>query len=140
MKKDIGKLNTLLKLFISLICLTILNACNYNPFLANNRTTGNPTTAVVGAGVGVGVVGLLGGTKPMMALAGIGGGALTYYLTSLRNDAWGIYQAGGQVYVLGQYVGIYIPTDNLFDYNTADFIPGYRNTLDSVVAVLQLKK
>ena len=126
-------------LFLCLLSFVFisLTACNYNPFLANNHTTGNPGIALLGAGAGVGTVALLGGTKPIMVLAGITGGAAGYYLTSLRNAASGIYQAGGQVYKVGNYVGVYIPTDNLFEPNTAEFVSGYRNTLDSIAAVLQ---
>ncbi len=90
-------------------------------------------------GAGAGSVALLGGTKSFVILGGIGGGAVGYYLSSLRNDSGGIIQADGKVYVLGEYIGIYIPTDYLFEPNTADFLPRANFALDSIVAVLQRK-
>ena len=106
MRKDI-------KFFFTLTAF-ILTGCSYNPFISNNHTTGSPTGAIVGAAAGAGGVALLGGPKPLIALAGIGGGALGYYMTTLRYEAGGVMQSGGQVYKVGDFVGIYIPSDQLF--------------------------
>ncbi|OGT61632.1 MAG: hypothetical protein A3F14_02310 [Gammaproteobacteria bacterium RIFCSPHIGHO2_12_FULL_43_28] len=114
----------------------LLMSCSYNPFISNNHTTGSPVGAGVGALTGAGAVAALGGPKPLMAFAGIGGGALGYYVTTLRYDSSGVIDAGGQVYKNGQYVGIYIPTDSLFEVNTAEFTENAEPILDSVVAVL----
>ena len=127
-----------MKKLIGLLALTIscLTGCSFNPFISNNHTTGSPTGTVVGAGVGAGGIALLGGSKTLMLLGGLGGGAIGYYVTTLRYDAGGVYQAGGQVYKIGDYVGIYIPTDMLFEPNTADFLPQATPILDSTAAVL----
>lgn len=125
--------------YISLLVyvLLFLTSCAYNPLIRDNRTTGSPIGAVAGASVGAGSVALLGGSKPLIALAGLGGGALGYYLTTLRHDAAFIIQAGGEVYKVGDFVGIYIPTDKLFEPNTALFLPQAQPILDSIVAVLK---
>lgn len=122
----------------SLACL-LFTACTFNPFISNNHNTGSAGATAAGAGIGVGSVWLLGGSKTMMLFGGIAGGAAGYYLSSLRYDAAGILDAGGNVYVLGDYIGIYIPTDKLFEVNTADLLPRASNILDSVVAVVQRK-
>lgn len=121
------------------LCCFVMTACTYNPFIRNNNLTGDPTTTAFGAGAGAGSVWLLGGSKTMMLFGGIAGGAAGYYLTSLRYDAGGIIDAGGDVYVLGDYLGIYIPTDKLFEVNTADLLPTAPRILNSVVSVLQRK-
>ena len=129
------------RIVIKKICLLmsafLLSACTYNPFVSDNHTTGSATGTAVGAAAGVGGVALLGGSKPLMVLAGLGGGMLGYYLTTLRHDAGAIVQANGQVYQVGDFVGIYIPTDRLFEPNTAEFIPSAKPILDSAANVLQ---
>lgn len=117
----------------------VLSACSYNPFISNNHTTGSALGAGIGAGAGAGAVGLMGGTKPFILLGGITGGAVGYYVTTLRNAASGIMDAGGDVYELGDYVGIYIPSDQLFEPNTATFLPQAPAILDSAVTVLNRK-
>lgn len=122
-----------------LLCQLSLSACTFNPFTTNNHTTGTLAGTAVGAGIGAGVVALIGGTKGYIALGGLGGGALGYYFSSIRSDASGIIDAGGKVYLLGDYMGIYIPSDHLFEPNTAEFLPSAHRTLDSVVDVLNRK-
>lgn len=119
------------------LCVFLLQACAYNPFIRNNHTTGSPIGAAIGAGAGAGTMSILGGSKALIALGGIGGGAIGYYVTTLRYDAGGIYQAGGQVYQVGDVIGIYVPTDKLFQPNTADFLPHASPVLDSIAVVLQ---
>jgi outer membrane protein OmpA-like peptidoglycan-associated protein len=122
-----------------LLCSLTAAGCAYNPFLSNNHTTGSVAGTAVGAGVGAGSIALLGGSKPLMILGGIGGGAIGYYVTSLRYDSSAVLQAEGNVYMLGDYIGIYIPSDHLFEPNTADFLPRAPAILDSAIAVLQRK-
>lgn len=120
-----------------LLLAFLLTSCSYNPFSTNNHTTGNILGAGIGAGAGAGTVALLGGSKPLMVLGGIGGGMLGYYVTTLRFDAGGVIQNGGQVYQVGQTLGIYIPTDQLFEPNTAEFLPQAPAILNSAAIVLQ---
>lgn len=122
---------------IALLTACLLASCTYNPFIGDNHTTGSATGTLIGAGVGAGGVALAGGTKPFIALGGLGGGALGYYMTTLRYDSGGIMQAGGQVYKVGDVVGIYIPSDQLFESNTAEFRPQAHDILDSVANVLE---
>lgn len=120
-----------------LICsLPWLISCSFNPFTTNNHETGNPAGAVIGAGIGAGGIALLGGTRPYIALGGILGGAAGYYVTTLRYDSGGVIQAGGKVYKVGDLIGIYIPSDNLFEPNTTEFLPQAGSILDSVAAIL----
>ena len=126
--------------FAGLVCCQLaLTACTYNPFISNNHTTGSAGATVVGAGIGAGTVALLGGSKAYITLGALGGGALGYYFSTLRSDASDIILANGKVYVLGDYLGIYIPTDHLFEPNTADLLPRAHDTLDSVITVLNRK-
>lgn len=125
------------KLLLLIFSLFYLVSCSFNPFTTNNHTTGNPAGAVIGGVAGAGGVALLGGSKPLIALTGIGGGMLGYYVTTLRYDSGGIIHAGGQVYQVGDFVGIYIPSDCLFEPNTADFLPQAGPILDSTAVVLQ---
>lgn len=126
-----------MRLISSLLCTLLLTSCSFNPFSGNNHTTGSAVGAGAGAAAGAGTVALLGGSKPLMVLGGIGGGMLGYYVTTLRFDAGGVMHSGGQVYQVGQNIGIYIPTDNLFEPNTADFLPQAPAILDSAAAILQ---
>lgn len=124
----------MLKKIVLLSCF--LTACSYNPLISNNHTTGSASGALIGAGVGAGGVAALGGSKPFMTAFGIGGGAVGYYATTLRYDSGGIIQGGGKVYRIGDRVGIYIPTDNLFEPNSAEFLPQAGLILDSAATVL----
>lgn len=120
-----------------LLSLTLLTSCTYNPFTTNNHLSGSPEATAIGAGIGAGGVALLGGSKFAMGLAGIAGGTIGYYVTTLRYASGGILQGGGKVYKIGDYLGLYIPTDNVFEPNTADFLPQAKPILDSTVAVLK---
>jgi outer membrane protein OmpA-like peptidoglycan-associated protein len=113
-----------------------LSACSYNPMVRDNHTTGSPLGAAIGAGVGAGSVGLLGGSKFYIGLAAVGGGAIGYYVTTLRYDAGGVIEGGGDVYKVGEFVGISIPTDKLFEPNSAEFTENAPYILDSAVDVL----
>lgn len=119
------------------LCFWLLTSCSYNPFIRNNQTTGSATGAVVGAGVGAGITALLGGSKAWIIGGGIGGGAVGYYVTTLRYDSGGIIRGGGKVYKVGDFIGIYIPSDELFEPNTANFLPQSAPILDSAATVLK---
>lgn len=122
----------------SIVCvINLLTGCSYNPFIINNHTTGSAGATAIGAAVGAGSVALLGGSKYLIALGGIGGGAVGYYVTTLRFESGDVLAAGGQVYSIGDFIGIDIPTDNLFEPNTADFLPQAGPILDSAATVLK---
>lgn len=122
---------------MALLACFSLSACSYNPFISNNHNTGSTTGRLVGIGTGAGTASLLGAPVPVKILAGFTGGSAGYYATTLRYQAGGIYYAGGQVYQLGEKVGIDVPTDKLFQANTAEFLPQATPILDSIVTVLQ---
>lgn len=122
-----------LGLLLMALCLP---GCTYNPFMSNNHNTGSVTGRVVGMGAGGGTATLLGAPTPVRIMAGVGGGSIGYYATTQRFAASGVYYAGGQVYQIGQKVGIDVPTDKLFQANTAEFLPQATPVLDSIVAVL----
>jgi outer membrane protein OmpA-like peptidoglycan-associated protein len=138
LKISLGKLYMEKKVGMSALLLTILLlvSCSYNPLSGNNHATGSPIGAISGAAIGGGGVALLGGTKPLIGAAALAGGAIGYYVTTLRYDSGGVIQSGGQVYSVGQVVGIYIPTAKLFEPNTADMLPEAESILDSAAAVL----
>lgn len=131
-----GKIASLLACSLGGLWLT---ACAYNPFINNNHTTGTLEGTAIGAGVGTGTMAWLGGSKSFLVLGGVGGGAVGYYISSMRYAASGIIQAGGQVYVLGDYVGIYVPSDSLFEPNTARLTPQSHEIIASITQVLQRK-
>lgn len=114
-----------------LIASLLLSGCN------TNRPTGSGVSTLIGAGVGAGGIALLGGSKPMMVLGGIGGGMLGYYLSTQRHDAGVLIKAGGQVYQVGDFIGIEIPSDKLFEPNTAELLPQATPILESAADVLQ---
>jgi outer membrane protein OmpA-like peptidoglycan-associated protein len=119
------------------LSLSLLTGCTYNPFTpGSNETTGSATGTLIGAGVGAGSVALLGGTRYPIIAGGLIGGALGYYATTLRFASGGIMQEGGKVYQVGDIIGIYVPTDYMFEVNTADFTPEALPVLDSVADVL----
>lgn len=126
--------NRILAIILSVF---LLASCSYNPFSYNNHTTGDPAAAGIGAAIGAGSVALINGPKYMMVGAGIGGGVLGYYSSTLRFASGGVVQTGGQAFQIGQYVTIYIPTDKLFEANTADFLPTAKPILDSAVSILE---
>lgn len=123
--------------FLCLIFSLGLMSCSFNPLSTDKQLTGDPAGAAIGAGVGVGVSALLGGTKPAPLIAGgLIGGALGYYVTTLQFASAGVTRVGGQVFSLGDYVTINIPTDQLFEVNTAEFLDDAGPILDSTVAIL----
>lgn len=130
-------MNRCAKILCLLLGALSLESCTYNPMVPNNHNTGSIQGRLIGMGVGGGTAAVLGAPTPIKILAGVTGGSIGYYMTTQRYDASGIYFAGGQVYQLGQKVGIYVPTDKLFQANTADFLPQATPILDSIVAVLQ---
>lgn len=124
------------KVAIMCFALAALSGCSFNPFYRDNLQSGSVTGAAVGGVVGAGTAAALGGSKTMMALSGLTGAAIGYYVTTIRYDSGGIMRACGQVYRVGDYVGIYIPTDRLFEPNTDELQPQAGAILDSTAAVL----
>lgn len=122
----------LLKKFIPLLALPFLTSCTLP-----QQPTGNIGGAAIGAGIGAGSMALFAANKPFILLGGIVGAGLGYYATTLRFAAGPIVQACGQVYTLGDYVGIEIPTDRLFEDNTACFLPEAGPILASTVDIVQ---
>lgn len=126
-----------IKIMLTLMSTFALTACTFNPFTTDNKTTGSGTGAAVGAGIGAGGAALLGAPKPLIAALGLGGAALGYYVTTLSFDSQGVVQAGGQVFTLGDYVTIDIPSDRLFDVNTSEFLDSAAPILQSAAEVLK---
>lgn len=121
---------------LSLLALSI-TACSYNPFNHSDHLTGSALGAGVGAVAGGGTAAALGVSyRPTLVLAALAGAGIGYYTTTLRFDSAGIIQGGGQVYTLGDYATIEIPSDRLFETNSSDFLPGADAILKSAVAVL----
>lgn len=121
---------------LGLCCILLLTGCSYNP-LINNRGTGSAAGTLTGVGIGAGTAWLLGGSKTWIAAAGVTGGLIGYYVTTLRYASGGIIQSGGEVYQVGRFIGIYIPSDQLFEPNTTEWKPQARPILESALAVLK---
>lgn len=117
--------------------LLSLTACSYNPFNSSDHLTGSALATGAGAVVGGGAAAAMGeSSKPVLGLAALVGASVGYYVTSLRFDSAGIMQAGGQVYTLGDYATIEIPSDRLFDTNSSDLLPQADAILKSAATVL----
>lgn len=119
-----------------LICLLSQTACSFNPFRKDNQLSGSLTGTAVGAGVGAGSAIWLQAPKPIVGLAGIIGGGVGYYVTSLRYAAGGIIRAGGVAYEVGDFATIAVPVDSLFEPNSDEFLYGTAPLLDSIYAVV----
>lgn len=123
---------------IFLLMLTLmLGACTINPFYRDNEYTGSIASTAVGAGIGAGIIKLLHGSTEAATLGAATGGAIGYYVSTLRFASRGILKACGQVFTLGEFVTIDIPSDNLFDVNSSDFLDDACPILNSVVEVLR---
>lgn len=122
---------------ISICFWLFLAGCTFNPLSGNNDLTGSGEGMLLGGAIGAGSTALLHAPRPLVVLAGAGGAALGYYVTTLRFDSGGIIQAGGQVFSVGDYVTIEVPSDRLFDTNSADLLPEAEPILHSIATVLQ---
>lgn len=125
-------------IILIMICLTlmILSGCSVNPFRTDNEFTGTATGTAVGAGTGAVAAAFASASKAEILMAGIAGGAVGYYVTSLPFIAGGITHSGGKVYTLGDFVTIEIPSDQIFEVNSSEFLSQAPAVLDSVVSVL----
>lgn len=104
---------------------------------ATNPPTGGELAGAALGGVALGgTAAYLGASRPVIGILGLGGAGLGYYMASLRFASGGVLKTGGKVYTLGDYVIIEIPTDNLFDANTDEFLPGSGSLLNSIASVL----
>lgn len=119
------------------ILTLLLTSCTFNPFTTDNKLTGTATGTGIGAGTSVGMAAMLGASKSKLIASGLVGAAVGYYVSSLRFASGGVIQGGGQVFTLGDYASIEIPTDRIFDTNSSDFLDDAGPVLDSAVAVLK---
>ncbi len=123
--------------FILLGTSLCLISCSFNPFSTDNKFTGSPTATVAGGVIGGGTAAVLGAPKSLIALAGVGGAAVGYYVTTINFAAQGVAQGGGQVYTLGDYATIEIPADKIFEDNSSDLLPEAAPILQSAATVLE---
>lgn len=117
------------------LVLTIMS-CSYNPFRTDARPTGKLAPTAIGAAAGAGTMWAFHAPDSVIALGGILGGTIGYYVSTQHFAAKGIEAAGGQVYTLGDFVTIEIPNYKLFEPNSTDFTPEAGPILESVVDVL----
>ena len=120
-----------------LIPFLFLAGCTYNPFMNDNHTTGSIGPTVAGTVIGAGTANLIVSSPASLAAGGVAGGMIGYYVSTLRFDAAGIIHGGGQIYQVGDLIGISIPSDRLFMPNTGEFTYQAASILDSVAAVLK---
>ncbi len=114
----------------------LLTSCSINPFRGDNDMTGKASSTLIGAGAAGGIAYIAGASKPEIGVAGLLGGALGYYASTLSFTAGGITHVGGNVFSVGDFVTVEIPAERVFDVNSADFLPEATPILNSVVAVL----
>jgi outer membrane protein OmpA-like peptidoglycan-associated protein len=122
--------------FKTVFFCTLLAITGCAPISETDPPTGNVLGTAIGGVGGASVAALLGASKPTIAVAGIAGAGLGYYMTTLRFSSAAIVAAGGKVYSIGDYLIIDLPTDRVFDVNTADILPDAEPILDSVAGVL----
>ena len=123
--------------FFILPLLLFFTACSYNPLSTTNHLTGDPVETAAGGAAGFGTAAAFGAkSHVVLGLAGLGGASIGYYMSTVRYDAAGIYHAGGQVFAVGDYTTIEIPTHTLFDNNTSDLTPIGNAALRSAAKVL----
>jgi len=125
------------RFLFSIPLLITLTSCSFNPFWADNDLTGSGAATAVGAGAGAGAAALVGASQSEIGFGALVGGVVGYYVSTLRFAAGGVMHVGGQVYNIGDYVTIEVPTDRLFEVNTAEFTDEATPILDSIVAVLK---
>lgn len=126
-----------IRYILALPLTLMLTCCTLNPFTSDNKLTGSVVGTGIGAGAGVAAGSIAGFTKANVALTGVAGAAIGYYVTTLRFASGGVLQGGGQVFTLGKYAAIEIPTDSLFDSNSDDLLDQAPPILDSAVMVLE---
>ncbi len=115
----------------------MLTACSYNPLSSTNHSTGDPVETAAGGVAGFGTAAAFGVTNhALLGAAGVGGAGIGYYMSTIRYDAAGIYHAGGQVFVVGDYLTIELPTSSVFDDNSSDLTPMGNAALRSAAKVL----
>jgi outer membrane protein OmpA-like peptidoglycan-associated protein len=135
-------MNHIIKMTIVFILLPLITSCTFNPFTTDNKLTGlkspeAPLAIAGGAAAGGTLAWLFGGSKTVIGASALGGGLVGYYVSTLRFASGGIMKSGGQVFALGDSVSVEIPTDRLFDVNSADFLDDAAPILDSAVNVLK---
>ncbi len=114
-----------------------LTACSYNPLSSTNHLTGDPVETAAGGVAGFGTAAAFGiKSHAALGAAAVGGASIGYYMSTLRYDAAGVYHAGGQVFSVGDYLTIEIPTNRIFDDNSADLTPMGNAALRSAAKVL----
>jgi len=118
----------------------LLSSCTWTPFGDNSSNTGTLAGTLMGAGVGGGGMAALGASKSFIMAGAYGGAAVGYYLSSLPFASEPIRRKGGQVFVLGDFVTIEIPTDSLFEPNNSVFLTEATPILNSILAVLSRGK
>lgn len=121
----------------AIITCSLLSSCNFNPFVPYSDNTGTAGGTIVGGSAGLGAAAIANASRWWTAGAGFTGGAIGYYVTSMRFESGGIIHYGGKAYQIGQTIGIYIPTDSLFEPNSFEFLPQAPLILDSALAVLK---
>jgi outer membrane protein OmpA-like peptidoglycan-associated protein len=120
-----------------LLC-AVLATTSCAPISEETRPTNdNAIGTLGGAAVGAGVTAALHAPAPIIGLAGVAGASLGYYMTTMTFSAGGIAKVGGKVYTVGEFLTIEIPSDNLFDPNTHEFLDNSGPALDSIVSVLK---
>lgn len=127
----------MIRFVIILIASLLLSSCTFNPFTTDNELTGSPIATGVGAAAGGGLASVFHSSQNVIAASAIGGGLIGYYVSTLRFASGGILRNCGLVYTLGNYLTIEIPTDKLFEINSADFLDDAGDILNSTLQVLK---
>lgn len=118
------------------LCWLALTSCSFNPFTRDNQLTGSAASTGVGAAIGGGTMLGVDASKPLVGVGALAGGLVGYYVSTLRFASGGIIQGGGQVFTVGEYATVEIPTDSLFDTNSSELLPEAEPILKSTVDVL----
>jgi len=123
-------------LLLIVISTLLFGGCSYNPFTTRNHLTGSVAAPIVGATAGGGAAAILGANRYFVGLAGLGGGALGYYLSSREFAASNMRANDGQVLTQGKFVTISLPIDYIFDTNSTELLPQAMPALRAAIKIL----
>lgn len=108
---------------LSMVVLVSLSACSSNSVESPQKQKESMIGAVAGGAVGAGVAAFTGNPYLMAAVLVPTGAAMGYYIPKIDDGSQAITSAGGEIFQIGDYVTIVIPSDKLFDIGTADYKP-----------------
>ena len=115
MHKLLGSL--ILSMSLSLV------ACshNANTIASPQKQKDSMVGAVAGGAIGAGVAAFSANPYLMAAVLVPVGASIGYYIPKVNTGSEALHAAGGEIFQIGDYVTIVLPSDKLFDVGTTDY-------------------